>query len=83
MAPPRRPPGGVLTAVTAPRRTIYVDASMASVHLLWTFDALVPASTIRTWGERYPGIRSGAGRYRYDLQAVEDHARRQGLLGDR
>jgi hypothetical protein len=69
--------------VTIPRRRVYVDASMASVHLLWTFDARVSPSTIRTWGERGQVSRLPRGRFRYDLDEVIEHARRMGLLGDR
>ncbi|HEY9418076.1 MAG TPA: hypothetical protein VIQ30_25230 [Pseudonocardia sp.] len=69
--------------MTASRRRVYVDATMASVHLLWTFDALIPASTIRTWGERGHVTRLPRGKCRYDLDDVIEHARRMGLLGDR
>lgn len=56
---------------------------MASVHLLWTFDAMIPASTIRTWGERGYITRQSRGKLRYDLDEVIDYAREKGLLGNR
>lgn len=61
---------------------IYVDATMASVHLLWAHNARVPASTIRTWGERGIVSRLPRGRMRYDLHEVVAHAEAAGLLAN-
>lgn len=69
--------------MTAPQRRIYVDATMASVHLLWTYEAMVTPDAIRQWGTRGLVARQPAGKYRYDLQEVIDYAREHGLLGDR
>lgn len=66
--------------MTAPQRRIYVDASMASVHLLWTYDVQVSAATIRSWGNRGLVSRRPRGDYRYDLQEVIDFARGRGLI---
>lgn len=69
--------------MTNPDTTTWVDASMASVHLLWHYNVQVPPATVRQWGRRYPGIRRDAGEYRYSLEEVVAHARRSGVIGDR
>lgn len=63
-------------------RPIYVDATMASVHLLWTYNARVAPSTIRTWGERGTVSRLPSGKMRYELNEVVAHAESLGLLAD-
>lgn len=69
--------------MTAPERRIYVDATMASVHLLWTYNVMITSVTIRQWGARGSVTRQPRGQYRYDLQEVIDYARSKGLLEDR
>lgn len=62
------------------QRPIYVDASMASIHLLWAHNVRVAPSTIRTWGERGCVSRLPRGKMRYDLHEVVAHAETLGLL---
>lgn len=61
-------------------RPVYVDAMMASVHLLWAHNARIEPDTIRQWGARGQVSRQPRGRYRYELHEVVEHARRRGLL---
>ncbi len=79
MAPPRIPAAGcVLIAVTGPR--VYVDAAMASVHLVMAYGARVTPQQIRQWGTRGLVSRRPCGRFRYDLEEVEAYAMERGLL---
>lgn len=66
--------------MASPEHITWVDASMASVHLLWRYDAQVPPATIRQWGHRYPGIRRDEGRYHYNLEEIIQQARRSGAI---
>lgn len=54
---------------------------MASVHLLWAYNARVTPEQIRQWGARGFVSRKPRGRYRYDLREVVEYARRRGLIG--
>ncbi len=62
-------------------RAVFVDASMASVHLVMAHGVLVSPSTIRTWGDRGHISRLPAGKMRYELHEVVAHARAVGLFG--
>lgn len=63
-----------------PEHITWVDASMASVHLLWRYDAQVTPARIRKWGERHPELRRDEGRYRFNLEEIIRHARRTGAI---
>lgn len=67
----------------ATQRPVYVDAAMASVHLLWAYGVQVPPATIRQWAKRDHITRLPRGQYRYELNEVVTYARERGLLGDR
>lgn len=60
---------------------VYVDAMMASVHLMMAYGAHVTPEQIRQWGKRNQVSRLPRGRYRYDLAEVEAYARDRDLIG--
>lgn len=62
------------------RRICWVDAQMASTHLVMAFGALIPSGTIRVWATRGNITRRERGQYRYDLEEVVEYARARGLF---
>lgn len=56
---------------------VYVDAMMASVHLLLAHGLRVSPEQIRQWGQRDKLSRLPTGRYRYNLLEVEEFVLRR------
>ena len=70
----------VLDDPDTPLAPIWVDATVAALHLQLTYGAEIQPATIRQWGRRGHVTRRRQGLARYNLHDVVAHATTRGLI---
>lgn len=60
---------------------VWVDATVAALHLQLAYGVRIQPATIRQWGRRGHITRRRQGRARYNLLEVVAHATARGLAG--
>jgi hypothetical protein len=59
---------------------VWVDATVAALHLQLAYGVMIRPATIRQWGRRGHITRRRQGRARYNLLEVVAHATARGLV---